>query len=656
MTATPVFPLLASTLRVGHLELRNRIVSSGHDTVMVHDGLVTDDLVAYHEARAAGGAGLVVVQVAGVHETARYTSHVLMATDDFVVPGYQALVDAVHRHGAHVFGQLFHPGREITESRDGTTPVAWAPSAVPSERFRVMPRPMALAEIEEVLDGYAGAAARLARAGVDGVEVVASHGYLPAQFLNPATNLREDAYGGSASGRLRFLQEALRRVRAAAPGLVVGVRISGDERTHDGLTPEVVAGVCRILDEEGLVDYVSVCAGSSSSLAGALHIAAPMSESAAYVAPLGAAVREVVGVPVVLAGRINQPQEAELVLERGQADLCAMTRAMICDPAMPAKALGGRHEEIRACIGCNQACMGHFQSGHPISCIQHPETGRERRYGTLQVTPRPRRVMVVGGGPAGLKAAAVAAGRGHDVTVFEGTRRLGGQVLLAERLPGRAEFGGAITNLTAEAARLGVSVRLGERVDPRAVRAFGADVVVLATGARPWSAPLEVLDDPVLVHAADVVAGAADVPAGHVLVADSRGDWTGLGVATELGRRGRRVTLAVTGFAAGEGLQQYVRTAMLRAALQARVTVLPSVRLIGVDEDTAYLQHTLTDEPVVVEGLVATVLAHGSVPVTDLRRADLDLDGVEVHEIGDRVAARTVEEAVLEGLEVGAAL
>ena len=654
MNSPSIFPRLSSPLRIGDVEIRNRIVSSGHDTVLVHDGHVTDDLVAYHEARAAGGAGLIVAQVAGVHETARYTSHVLMATDDSVIPGYRTMVNAVHRHGAKLFGQIFHPGREITESSDGTQPVAWAPSAVPSERFQVMPRPMTLEEIDEVLDGYAAAAERLQRAGADGVEVVASHAYLPAQFLNPATNLRTDQYGGSFDGRLLFLREALRRVRAATdPGLVVGVRVSGDERTHDGLTLDVVVDICRALDDEHLVDYVSVCAGSSSSLSGALHIAAPMSEAAAYVAPLSEAVRKAVDIPVMVAGRINQPQEAELIIQRGQADLCAMTRAMICDPEMPGKALSGRHDDIRACIGCNQACMGHFQMGYPISCIQHPETGRERRFGTLQITPRRKRVMVVGGGPGGLKAAAVASARGHDVTVFEAAKRIGGQVLLAELLPGRGEFGGAITNLEAETLRLGVNFRLDTYVDHAVIRDFAPDVVVLATGSRPYTPHLEILDEPVIVHAADAVAG-APIPAGHVLVADSRGDWTGIGVATDLALRGNRVTLAVTGFAAGENLQQYVRTAMLRAALAAKVSILPNTRIIGVDEDTVYLQHTLTEEPVLVEDVTATVLAQGNVPVKEL--AVDDVDAPIVHEIGDCVSARTVEEAILEGLTVASAL
>ncbi|MEV0494123.1 FAD-dependent oxidoreductase [Streptomyces atratus] len=650
------FPHLFSPLRIGRVTVPNRILSSGHDTVLVRDGAITEELIAYHAARAAGGTGLIVLQVSGVHESARYTTHVLMATEDDCIPAYARLAQAVHQHGAKVFGQLFHPGREILESKDGSAPVAWAPSATPSERFHVMPRAMTEVEIDEVLDGYGQAARRLREAGLDGVEVVASHGYLPAQFLNPEVNVRTDGWGGDDQGRLRFLRESLRRVREqAGPGFVVGLRISGDELSHDGLGTEPALAAVAELDAEGLLDYVSVCAGSSASLSGAQHIAPPMYHQAAYTTPLAARVRAVVGVPVMVAGRINQPQEAEQIIAGGQADACAMTRALICDPELPVKAAQGRTEEIRACIGCNQACIGHFQLGYPISCIQHPETGRERRFGVLPTITRRKKVLVVGGGPAGLKAAAVAAARGHEVELHEAGRRVGGQVLLAEQLPGRAEFGGAITNLEGEARRAGVRVLVGSRVDAEVVAAAAPDVVVLATGARPRSPKLELIDGPVVLDAWEVIRG-SEVPRGRIVVADWRGDWIGIGVALRLAGQGRKVTLCVTGFAAGEHLQQYVRTAMLGQAARARIDIVPNVRLYGADSDTVYLQHTLTEEPVVLDGVAAVVLAQGHVPVNELDPVTAGVAGDQVFAIGDCVTPRTVEEAVLEGLTVAAEL
>jgi 2,4-dienoyl-CoA reductase-like NADH-dependent reductase (Old Yellow Enzyme family)/NADPH-dependent 2,4-dienoyl-CoA reductase/sulfur reductase-like enzyme len=651
-----MFPRLFSPLAIGNVTLANRIVSSGHDTVMADHGQITDRLIAYHEARARGGAGLIVVQVAGIHQTARYTSHVMMATDDSCIPGYRALAEAVKPHGTKLFGQLFHPGREVMDLADGTLTVAVAPSAVPTERFRVMPRPLRLAEIREIADGYGRSAQRLQRAGLDGVEVVASHGYLPSQFLNPAANRREDEYGGSPENRLRFLREAFASIRRhCGPEFVAGLRISLDERDPSGLPADIAFAASVALAEEGLADYLNVTTGTSASLAGSDHIAPDMSNANGYVAPLSAKLRAAVTVPVLVAGRINQPQEAEQIIAAGQADACVMTRALICDPEMPGRAKAGQTDDIRACIGCNQACIGHFHLGFPISCIQHPETGRERLYGIKTRADRPKKVMVVGGGPAGLKAAAVAAERGHDVTLYEAGTRLGGQVLLAERLPGREEFGGAITNLSREAARAGVKVHLRTAVDLAAISAQSPDLVVVATGAEPYRPPLEIADSPWIADAWEVIRHPQHVPEGKIVVADSRGDWVGLGAARLLAAAGHAVTLAVTGYAAGESLQQYVRDRLLAAVARQRITVLPLVRPYGVDDDTVYLQHVLTEEPVLVEGVAGLVLACGASPAGELL-ATLDAASLPAVGIGDCLAPRTVEEAVLDGLVAASAI
>jgi 2,4-dienoyl-CoA reductase-like NADH-dependent reductase (Old Yellow Enzyme family)/thioredoxin reductase len=645
------FNHLFQPLRIRGCTLKNRIMSSGHDTTLPVDGTVNAALVAYQEARARGGVGLIVLQVSGVHETARYTNHVLMATDDSAIAGYRSVAEAVHRFGTVLFGQLFHPGREIAEADGGLLCVAYAPSSVPNERFRVMPRPLKGAMINAIVHGYGDAARRMQRAGLDGVEIVASHGYLPAQFLNPRVNLRDDAYGGDLDGRLRFLREVIADIRAkVTDGFVVGLRISGSEADEQGLTEDETLEAVSRLDDS--IDYVHITVGTSASLGGAVHIVPPMSFKTAYVVPYAARIKRQTRIPVFVTGRINQPQDAEAVIAANHADVCGMTRALICDPEMPNKTARGALEDIRACIACNQACIGHFHKGYPISCIQNPASGRELRFGTLSPASRRKKVMVIGGGPAGMKAAATAAERGHQATLFEAERRLGGQALLAQMLPGRAEFGGLITNLQREMELAAVQIHKGTRVDRTKILAEAPDVVLIATGATPYrpdfaqEGALQVLD------AWQVLRGQGTVGQSVVII-DWRADWIGIGIAEHLAQQGRSVRLAVTGIAAGENLPWYVRDTSAAGLHKLGVKVLPYMRLYGSDSDSVYLQHVSSGEAVVIDKVDTLVLCTGHTPVDELSDSIADLD-IETRVIGDAASPRTAEEAVYEGLAVAA--
>ncbi|MFP6742541.1 MAG: FAD-dependent oxidoreductase [Alphaproteobacteria bacterium] len=644
---------LFSPLQVGPVEIRNRIFSTAHMTMLARERKPTDELVAYHEARARGGAGLVIVESASVHWSGNPILIKLYSDD--CIPGYARIAEAVHAHGCTMFIQMGHQGRENIGSQDGSLPVAYAPSGAPNERFHVMPRVLNREMIADIVAGYGAAAARVVKTGADGIELSASQGYLLSQFLNPRVNQRDDDYGGSLENRLRLHREIIAAVRTSVGrDLVVGMRISGDELEHDGLTPGESLEAAMLLDSDGGLDYFNVITGSSTGLAGSVHIVPPMAIEAGYGAPYAAAIREKVSIPIFVAGRINQPQIAENIVASGQAHMCGMTRAMICDPDMGNKARDGRLDDVRACIACNQACIGHMWSGFPVSCIQNPVTGRETQYGTIEPAAKPRKVLVAGGGPGGMKAAAMAAQRGHQVTLYEKESRLGGQALLARMLPGRAEFGGIVTNLEREMELAGVEVVKSTEVTAALIAAQAPDAIVVATGATVRRPAIEGAEEAHVVDAWQVIRDEANVGQ-RVVIADWRCDWVGMGLAEKLARDGCAVTLAVNGNMAGQSIQQYVRDRWVGELHKLGVTVITYARLGAVDADTVYLEHTTSGEPILCEGVDTLVTALGHEPVTGLEHELSGYKG-EVHIIGDCLSPRTAEEAVLEGFKVALAI
>jgi len=645
----PLFPRLFSEYRLGRHVLRNRMFVSAHMTMMVSNGVPSEQQAAYYRARAAGGVGLIVMESAAVHGSAVRGGSVIDATSDACIAGYARIADQCAEFDVPVIGQLFHPGREITRLNDGSHALAYAPSVVSSERHKVIPRELTRSEIAEIVAGYSAAARRFQQAGLAGAEILANQGYLQSAFLNPNTNLRDDAYGGSFERRLRFLRETIAGIREACDSAqLLGLRISIDEMAHDGLESGLVSEICQALDADGGLDYLSITAGSSTDAAGSVHIVPPMSVEPGYLGAAAGKLRALVDLPVLVTGRINQPHQAETILQNSWADMCGMTRANICDPEIANKARNGDVDDIRACIGCNQACIGHEQLGYSVSCIQHPETGRELQFGHIKKSVSPRRVYVAGGGPAGLKAASVAAERGHRVTLFEASDRVGGQVLLAQQLPGRLEFGGLVSNLLCQAERHGVEVRCGEMLDRKRIENDGVDHVILATGGKPYQPALELGAETGIYQSWEVISANPDLGS-SVLIADSRCDWIGLGLAEKLARDGLRVTLAVTGTVPGEAIQQYLRDQWNSVLHELNVEVINYARLYGVDGGSAYLQQTVSGAAIMLEDIDSVVLAQGNCPDTQLER-ELQAWHGRLYRAGDCAAPRSVEEAVLEGL------
>jgi len=640
------FPQLFSPIKLGNTTLKNRIVSTGHHTYLA-DREPGPDLIAYHESRARGGAGLIVSEIIAVHPSAGFSSKLLSFFDATAIPAYRQLVEACHRHDCRIFAQLFHPGREILSTADGFGAIAYAPSALPNERFHIMPKSMDIALIESIVDGYAGCAKNLQQAGFDGVEIVGSHGYLPAQFLSPAVNQRGDDYGGDFDSRLKFIRDVIAAIHQQAPGLTLGLRLSANDYEPEGMEEPLVTDICLALQEQ--LDYVGLVAGSSATLGASVHISPSMGFSAGYLGPMSEQIRAKLDIPVMVTGRINQPQVAEQIISAGQADLCGMTRAMICDPEMPEKARTGRYDDIRACIGCNQSCIGRAHKGLPISCIQNPQSGRELKFNGLEAAASSRRIVVVGAGPAGMKCAVVAAGRGHTVSLYDKAPQPGGQALLAQLLPGREEFGGLVTNLMRELESVNIQLVSNCDVDSDMLQTLQADKIVLATGARAYFPATGSFDPEHTVSYEDVLLKRCSIGT-NVVIADWRGDWTGIGLAERLASDGCRVKLVVNSALAGEALQIYTRNYYLGRLYRLGVEVVTHARLYGSDGDCVYFQNTLTDEPIIFDAIDTLVLAMGQQAESQLE-VELRVAGIDPLIIGDCVVPRTAEEAIFEGMQ-----
>ena len=644
--------MLFSELKIRNLTLKNRIFSTGHQVAMNNDGLPTDRFIAYQAAKAKGGAGLVITESSRVHASSHQPGWVLDVSDDRCLGQLTKLAGEVKRHGAAIFGQLGHPGALCARSLDSIRREVYSASAMRDFRYRNVARPLSVDQIKEIVQGYADAAARYQKAGFDGVEVMASHGVLPAQFLNPHLNKRTDDYGGSFENRLRFFKEVLNAIRnKVGDEFVIGTRLSIDEYEELGLTSEDTIPACQVLDQENLVDFLNVTGGTMSSAHAATHIVPPMGMDVSYLNEATVSLKKLVTKPVFYAGRINQPQMAEQLLQDGVLDLCGMTRAMIADPNMANKAAAGKLDDIVACIGCNQACIGHLHQLAPISCIQNPSTGREAVEANIRPVAQPKHVVVIGAGPAGMKAAVVAAQRGHVVSLYERDAQLGGQAWFAQMLPSREEFAGLITNLERQLEIHGVNIHLNTNVSKETIKAANPDHVILSTGATPYLPDPENFEDADVVHAQDLVTGKASSGT-RVVIFDWRGDWIALGLAEKLALDGCTVRIVTEAPMIGEAIPAYVRDQMLGRCHKLGVQYTTHTRFFGASEDTCYFTHTLSGEPIIMDEIDTMALSTGHSPNVALEH-DLIESGIPFDLIGDCLTPRSAEEAIYEGWLAG---
>ena len=642
-------PRLFEPLTVGKLRLANRLVMLPHGTSMVHDGGLTDEDIAYYEARARSGPAMLITGAAVVHRTSAIRSRKLVEPyNDAVLDGLRKRADAVHAHGVRIVGQIVHLGRELIGGEFDNAPLAPSPLRSPRDPFA--PHELDTEQIAELVESFGASAANLKRTGHDGVEIHGAHGYLVGQFLSPATNRRSDAYGGDAERRLRFLREVNASIRRhCGDDFLLGLRLSADEEIADGMGVADTAKISRAIADDGMTDYLSITLGTRG-----LYVkdaTAPEASAARY----AGIVRDACGLPIVVGQRITTPQVAEQVLEAGQADLIGMARSFIADPDWVRKAAAGEAQRIRPCIGLNQDCRAFAPHLH---CAVNPAAGRESQpgFGKPRRAAGTRRVAVVGAGPAGLEASRVAAARGHDVTLFEATDGVGGQFIYSAAIPRRGEVKRIIDWLYGEVRRQRVRIELSTRIAGSADLEGRFDAVVVATGAvaRPVEETPEMRS---VVPWFDILANGAPAPGATgraVLIDDGVGFWFTYGVAEALAKAGWRLTIATPSACIAGGMPAESTGPLLARLGQAGTTYRVLTELESCEPGMARLMN-------VTSGASEDVACDLIVLQTGRRSVDelygrLRGGAIEAHAIGDCVAPRRISHAIFEGHRIGHAL
>ncbi len=661
-------PNLFSPIFVNSMELRNRIVMSAMHLGYTPEGEVTDRLVDFYGLRAKGGVGLIVVGGCPVDRYAGMASMIALYDDRFI-PGLSRLTFTVKTEGAKIAAQLYQAGRYTHSAMIGGKK-PFSASAVRSRFTGETPRALEPDEIPGVQDRFAEAAVRAKEAGFDAVEILGSAGYLISQFLSPLTNLREDEYGGSLVNRMRFGREVVMKVRrAVGPDYPVLMRIAGNDFMEGSNTNREARLFAAEMEEAG-VDLFNVTGGWHETRIPQISTFVPR-KAYTYLAQ---GVKSAVSVPVLASNRVNDPHVAEEILRHGEADLVTMARGLIADPFLPKKAMEGRADRVYRCIACNQGCFDAIFSMRPAGCLVNPLAGRE---GEVFVAPaeKAKRVLVIGGGPAGMKAAVTAAERGHAVTLVEKGPRLGGQLLMNRSIPGREEMASAAEDLAANLAASGVDVRLGLEMGPDDVKAFAPDAVILATGASPVLPGIPGVDGDNVLSAWDLLEkdlklgkrvvivggnalgletalfvarqGTLSPEVLHFLAANRAENWETL---EELIDRGNKeVTVLEMESKAGQDIGPSTRWTVFAEIRRLGVQVITEARALG------FTAHGVEIEKKGEAGVVpgdSIVLAMGSEPVNRLAG---ELEGLvtELYTIGDAKEPRNALEAIREGFTAG---
>ncbi|MFP6777647.1 MAG: FAD-dependent oxidoreductase [Alphaproteobacteria bacterium] len=652
------FPHLFTSITLRHKILKNRIVFGAHTANMSEGGLPTERHFGYYRERARGGAAMIVVEPAPAHRTGVLTRGNFLHEDDSVIPHFRRITKECHSHGTVMIHQIYHVGGH--GDQDNSWEPYWSPSGMPSMHDPWGSHAMREPEIEELIESFVQAARRDRDAGFDGVDLFAGYNCLIDQFWSPLMNRRDDRWGGSLENRMRFIVEICDRIRKMAGGeFIVGMTVSGAEPYPGGLTIADKQEIAAYLDARGLVDYFSV--GTGSYLNQYTKIVPSFQYDMMLGPPDAQKFKEAVNHAVVTAeARIKTPANAEQVVADGMADLVSIVRGQIADPHLANKARDGRADDVRPCINCNQLCIGRRMRDYWISCLVNPSVGREFEWGGDNLPPveSPRDILVVGGGPAGLETARVAAERGHRVTVAERSDELGGQLRLAASQPERGEIGELLDWYGNQLKKAQVQIKLRTEMNSNDVLSAGADTIVLCTGSQPSRdgfqralphvAQLPGADQDNVSTVHDVLDGTV-VPGKRVLLLDDLdGWWPASGTALHLAQQHHQVTLVTSADQAAGQLEHSGTADRTRARfVKYGIETITATALLSWQGNTAKLVNLYSGNKEARE-FDSLVLATTNTPEEKLTHA-LAGSGREIHVIGDTVSARTAAMAIYEG-------
>ncbi len=651
---------LFDPLVLRHKTLRNRVVFGAHTANMAEQGLPGARHLGYYLERARGGAGMIVVEPVPVHRTAVLTRGNMLHSDDAIIEPLKRIVDACHAEGTVMLQQLYHVGQH--GDFDNSYAPAWSPSGLPSFHDADGSHAMTEVEIEEVIEGFVAAAVRAQKSGFDGVELFGAYNGLIEQFWLPWSNRRTDAWGGSLENRMRFAAEIIQRTRAAVgEDFIMGINASIDSGVPIALQLDALCEIAQWLDQRRLIDYISCGTGGYFNFAELM----PTFQFADKLgAPYAEALKKVVTHAMVQAeSHIRTPENAAYVVASGQADMVSIVRGQIADPHWANKARAGRAEDVRGCISCNQMCWGRRSRDYWISCLVNPSAGREFEWGGDRFTAAPlqKHVLVVGGGPAGMEAARVAAERGHRVTLAEAGPRLGGAFRLAGLQPRRTQILELLDWYERQLSQLGVDVHLNTPTDAADVQALAPDQVIVATGSQPagtgfqrglpQQAAIAGVTLPNVWSIEDVMGKRAQLGK-RVLLVDDTGDWRGGGTAWHLAELGHQVTVVTSWPMLGYWIQRTAGDGKLRSRLaQLGGRCLTESAVISWHGSAATVRNLLdgTEQTIAADALV---LAGTNVAEDSLALA-LQGSGMAIESVGDAVAARLAVHAIYEGRVAG---